>query len=90
MKTPIILVLLAAAACATQAQQSLKEVAPAPVPEPADAAKFAVFKKKLTDSIDLRIGKLEELEECIQTAPDMKVIKACREQQVSEAATGKH
>ncbi len=90
MKTPAILVLLAVAACAAHAQQSPREAATAFAAGPADTAKFAAFKKKLTDGIDVRIGKLEELEECIQTAPDMKAIKACREQQVSDAATSKN
>lgn len=90
MKTPMISTLLAVAAGAAQAQQSPKQVATAPSPGPADRATFAAFKKRLTDGIDERIGKLEELEECIRRAPDMKAIKACSVRQASAAATRKN
>ena len=56
---------------------------------PVDASKLAALKKKLTDGIDVRIGKLEALEECIQAAPDLKVIKDCRQPFSVQAADSK-
>lgn len=70
-----LLVLLAGSALA----QATDKVADAPDNnKQGNAAKFAAIKKKMTDAIDERIGKLEELEECIQAAADMKALKACR------------
>ena len=78
------------AASMVNAQQVLKGSSNGQAIGQGDSAKLAALKKKLTDGIDLRIGKLEELEECIQAAPDMKAIKACRETQSADAAGSKN
>ena len=94
MKVPIFFVLLLMAAGVANAQQvpqgAANGKAVGQVMGQGDSAKLAVFKKKLTDGIDMRIGKLEELEECIQAAPDTKAIKACREKQAADAADSKN
>ena len=94
MKVPISYVLLLMAAGMANAQQVPQGVANGQAMGKAmaqgDSATLAAFKKKLTDGIDMRIGKLEELEECIQAAPDTKAIKACREKQAADAADSKN
>ena len=45
---------------------------------PANPARLAALKQKITDAIDERIGRLEEQEECIKAAADMQAVRACR------------
>jgi len=90
MKRQIFLALLQTVICMADAQPTPTVAVPAHSGVQADSAKVLAFKKKLTDGIDMRIGKLEELEECIQAAPDMKAIRACRENQAAEAADSKN
>ena len=71
----ILVVMLAGASYAQQAEKS----AEAPGAKSSNAEKFTALKKKMVEGIDERIGKLEELEECIQAAQDMKALKACRQ-----------
>ena len=90
MKVFISGALLLMSACLANAQQAPQAAPNAQAIGQGDSVKLIAFKKKLTDGIDMRIGKLEELEECIQAAPDTKAIKACREKQVAEAANSKN
>ena len=85
MKTLITIALCSVVGLATaqQAAPSPSDAAPA---QRSDPARLVALKKKLSDQIDIRIGRLEELEECIQAAPDARAIKTCREQQAAEAA----
>ncbi len=86
MKKITLFALLLALGGWAAAQQGPKDPASAPASAAPDNAKLAAFKKKLSDGIDTRIGRLEELEECIQAAPDLAAIKACRAQQAADAA----
>ena len=90
MKAPIFFVLLLMAVSMSHAQEVPPGAANAQAMGQGDSAKLSAFKKKLTDGIDMRIGKLEELQQCIQAAPDMKGISACREKQAVEAADSKN
>ena len=67
------------------AAQNPSNQAPGGKADQPDGTKLEAFKKKITDNLEARIGKLEEMEDCIKAASDMKAIKDCRSAQ-SDAA----
>jgi hypothetical protein len=62
MKATIFLALLLTAASIVGAQQLPQGAANSQVGGQADSSRLTTVKKRLTDGIDIRIGKLEELE----------------------------
>ena len=80
MKAPIFFVLLLMAVSMSHAQEVPPGAANAQAMGQGDSAKLSAFKKKLTDGIDMRIGKLEELQQCTQEPTHLPQVLQAQEQ----------